>query len=449
MTAELAPDIPRLYTAVAEWLACVVMICAAGPRKNLVRVVVIGSAALPAFVVLQHIAGMLPLSLWMVGMFSAAALMVVLIWLCADVEWSGALYVGVRAFVLAELVASLEWQLQYFFLGDPSQSSTAVEALWLTVTYIIVFPVVYWMLRNAFQSVGPLKIDSGALTGAIAIALATFFVSNLSFAPIATPFSGTLALEVLNIRTLIDATGFAALYAQESMRLRAAEAVELEGAQVLLRSQHNQYLQSRANIDEVNRKYHDLKHYIAAIRAESEPERRSEYLDRLEQSVKGYENQVHSGNAAMDAILTAKQSACNQSRITITSVVDGRAVGFIDPLDLSVVLGNALDNAIESVSSIPDDERKLIKVAVFRQGEFAVVRVENYFDSDVTFTGGLPVTTKRDARNHGYGLRNLREVVEGYGGTVTVNAADGWFAVRVLFPVPVNWEEDPDGRSDW
>ena len=103
------------------------------------------------------------------------------------------------------------------------------------------------------------------------------------------------------------------------------------------------------------------------------------------------------------------------------------------PTDLSVLIGNALDNAIEGVSKIEDPEKRLIHISVSRQKSFVRLRVENCCEEEVRFAGGLPVTRK-DARYHGYGMKSIRSVVEKYEGSLTVKAQDGWFELRILFP---------------
>lgn len=436
MTGELLPDIPRIYTAFAEWLGVIVVVSAVGWRSARKRAMIAAALSLPLFVALQLFSGELPISFWMVGMLAALVLIVVTAYICANVDWSGAVYVGVRAFILAELVASLEWQLQFYFGRHEYTTIWRLDTLWMAAIYAITFVLAYFLMRRSFQSIGPLRIDAGGVLGAVAIALATFLGSNVSFGPFESPFSGSGALDVANIRTLMDFAGFVALYAQESLRMRASEAAELEGAQMMLRAQHDQYLLSRANIDEVNRKYHDMKHHIAAIRAEPSEWKRSEQLDHLEQSVLEYDNQVNSGNLAVDAILSAKKVSSRKLSITMTEVLDGNALDFVDPLDLATILGNAVDNAIEAASLVEREDKRLIKIAVFRQGDFAVLRVENHYRVPVQMVDGFPLTIKRDKRNHGYGLRNVREVVERYGGSVVVSAEDNWFTLKILIPMP-------------
>ena len=116
-------------------------------------------------------------------------------------------------------------------------------------------------------------------------------------------------------------------------------------------------------------------------------------------------------------------------------MADGAKLDFLKPTDLSILIGNALDNAIESVEKISDPDKRLIHVSVNRQKCFLRIRVENCYEGDIRFVGGLP-STRKDARYHGYGMKSIRSVVEKYNGSMTVKAEDGWFELRLLFPVP-------------
>ena len=158
--------------------------------------------------------------------------------------------------------------------------------------------------------------------------------------------------DIFNIRTLVDLGGIAILYAYHLQRAELQMRHELETIDSILRSQYAQYQQSRESIDLINRKYHDLKHQIAALRAEPDAERRSAWLDEMESDINAYEAQNKTGNPVLDTVLlTGKSLYCQKHGIH----PDGgggrrrRWRGW-SPMDLCTLVGNALDNAIESVT---------------------------------------------------------------------------------------------------
>lgn len=436
MIVDELPDIPRMITGIAEWGACLVYIALVPKRVRRLALVLILVAALPVLVLVQTVVGMLPLGLWPVGMLIASASMFALILVCADVRPKGAGELLARAFVLAELTASLEWQLDlHFFGGSPGWDVLRIALV--VVVYSAALASAWVIERRNFPADLRIPADGRALAAALSIAGVTFLMSNLSFVVHDSPFSGREGREVFYIRTLVDFAGFVALYAIRSQRLTLHRLVEVQSMNTLLHNQHEQYLRSRQQRETVNARYHDLKNYVAAIRHETDEKARSGIVDDLEASMRGFAGlAIDTGNPVVDTMLATKISEAELAGVTVTSVVDGSAVDFMDAIDVVTVLGNAMDNALEAVREVPDPERKLVRIAIYRQEGFVLLRFENYFGGELARSDELPPTSKDDAQHHGYGLKNIRHAAEKYGGTVTVHSENGWFVLRVLLPVP-------------
>jgi len=433
---ETLPDIPRVLTGLAEWAACLVYVLLRRQRLNVRRLVLVAAVALAVLVAVQELADQLPLALWSVGMAGAVACMFGFIVTAARVSARDAGYFAARALVLAELAAALHWQMHCFFFLPPGRPGVGWQVAFGALMYVVAFAGAYLVEARHFRPAQPLEVSHGELASAVAIALVTFFMSNISFLNANTPFSGRLGLEIFYIRTLVDLCGFVALYAQQGQRLQLRARAEVKAVDEMLRRQHEQYLQSKRSIDVVNRKYHDLKHQIAVIRAESDEHRRASYLDDLEASVSGYAAQADTGNGVLDVVLTTKAMECAEKGVDLTYVADGATLDFMSAMDVSAVFGNALDNAIDAVMAVPDPERRLIKVAVYATGGFVLATFENYFSGQLRTEDGDIVTRRADRDRHGYGLKSIRYTAEKYGGSMTVNAEDDWFVLRILLPVP-------------
>jgi len=438
MISDVLPDIPRVYTALAEWSAALVYILLIRKRLNAPRLAAAVAVGLAVLVGLQVAAGHFPIALWTLGMMLALAAMYALIYGCAEVSAKDAGYFVARAFVLAELVASLQWQLHTYLFRTGTDAPAVPAGLLLVGIFGVAFVGAFFIERRHFSPTWSLDVDTRGLLSAVAIALITFLTSNLSFVTTSTPFSGQRGTEIFYIRTLVDLAGYVALYAQQGQRLELRRAREVEAMDRLLHSQHEQYLQSRRSMEVVDRKYHDLKHYIAALRAEKDPVARTGYLNQLEDSIRAYGAQVDTGNSVLDAILTARGAQYAEDDVTLTCVADGQALGFMSAVDISALVGNALDNALEAVLAVDDRDRRLVQVAIFAQDGFVIMRFENYFEAQLDFDGDLPRTSKGDRRHHGYGLKNMLQIAESYGGTLTVWAEADWFTVRVLIPRPAS-----------
>ena len=414
------PDIPRLYTALAEWCACLIYVL---PLRGRLRGWRFGLAAAGTLAVQGAFLGLtggLPLPFWIPCMAAAVGLMFLFLWLCGGGTALDAGYLCVQAFVLAELAASLEWQLHCFLWPDGAQSVPGF--LVLAGIYGGVFLLMGWLVRRH-------------LTPEQRFGVAVFAVSNLSFVSAHTPFSGPYGAVVLNIRTLVDLGGVAILFAHllqcGELRIRR----ELEAVQNVLQNQYIQYQQSRESIELINRKYHDLKHQIAVLRAEPDAARRGAFLDAMEADIRQYEAQNKTGNSVLDTVLTSKSLYCARNQITLTCVADGKLLDFMDVMDLCTLVGNALDNAIEYEEKIADPEKRLIHMTISAQKGFVLLRLENYCEDQLAFEDGLPASTKGDPRFHGYGLKSIRYVARKYGGSATARVERSWFELKVLLPM--------------
>ena len=444
------PDIPRLYTALAEWGACIIYIMVLRRRlKGWLLVGVLGTA-LAVQSLFLHFTGLRFIGnmdqgfrnlTWLLCMVLAVGAMFLLIWGCCRIGPMDAAYCCIRAFVLAEFAASLEWQLHCFFW--PSEDEPVLPAFGLLLTiYGGAFLLVWLVERSHMPRDGHMGINRRELCSAVVIGIAVFFVSNLGFVPLRTPFSSQYDAGVLIVRTVVDLGGLAILYAHHIQCCELRTRQELESIAQVLQNQYIQYQQSKENIDMLDRKYHDLKHQITILRAELDVERRNDYLEEMEREIKIYEAQNKTGNPVLDTILTSKNLYCVQHGIGLTCVVDGKLLAFMDSMDLSAIFGNALDNAIECEEQVADPERRLIHITVSAQKCFVLLTFENYFEGSLAFEEQFPVTTKGNRAFHGYGLKSIRYVAQKYGGTMAVSAENNWFELKILIPIPESRERD-------
>lgn len=440
MIDNLMPDIPRIYTAIAEWLACLLFIIPLKKRFDRFKTVGMMAVSLVLQSVFLVATGGLIIYLWIPCMIVAVMLMILFIYGCCDISITDAAYFGMIAFVVAEFMASVEWQIVCFFWNGQ------LPAIWLKMPLLVVIygAIALILLRlihvhlpkDAKMDISKKEYFSGLL-----IAVAVFAVSNMSYLTVNTPFSGRYSFEIGNIRTLVDLGGIAILYAHliQCCELRVRK--ELEAVQSVLQNQYVQYKQSRENIELINYKYHDLKHQIAFLRSESDPAKREEFLNRMEEEIRQYEAQNKTGNKVLDTVLTTKSLYCAKHGITFTCVADGTLLDFMDVMDICSIFGNALDNAIECELKIADKEKRLIHVTVSKQKNFLILRFENYYEEALQYQEGKLVTTKKDKEYHGYGLKSIRYTVNKYEGAVSIDTNGNWFELKILIPMKVSSEK--------
>ena len=440
MNTVYLSDIPRLFTAAAEWCACLTVIAKYPRRCGGLRLWGLLGLGLAGQCLFMMLTDALPLWLWLPCMAAAVGMMLALIAACCDMPLASAGYCTVRAFLLAEFAASLEWQLYsyaLFALGwqEMGAGRAALAVGMLAGVYAAVFLGMYGLEKRRDDPRAAMTFQLRELGSPALIALACFFLSNLSFVYRDAPFTGSQLTDIYNVRTLVDLAGVAMLYAYHVQRCELYMQRELDAIQNILQNQYAQYRQSRESIEVINHKYHDLKHQIAVLRAEPDAQRRSAYLDGMEEEIRDYEAQNKTGNSVLDTVLTGKSLYCARHGVELTCVADGARLGFMDVMDICTIFGNILDNAIEYELGVEEQGKRLIHLAVYAKKDFLVIRCENYCPEILKFQDGLPVSTKTDAAYHGYGIKSIRRAAGKYGGAVTVHNAEEWFQIKVVVPL--------------
>ena len=419
------PDIPRLYTALAECLAVLLFTPALAPRFSRAvtgGITLLWAAVLSAFLGLT---GDVPGGLWIPCMVTAIGLSYLYLWGVWSITLLEAGYHCARAFILAELAASVEWQL-HCALWPARGPREPLSLLLLALVYGALFGIMCYLQHRRPQPAGHLQIGGSAALTAVMLALTAFAVSNLGFLP-----GSEINMSIFSIRTLVDFSGVLILSVQHEQLQENALHSELAAMDEVLHRQYEQYKRSKEGINLINRRYHELKVQLARIREEQDQTKQNAAIAAMEQNIRQYEAENKTGNPVLDILLTAKSMECQEKQIRMTSVADGHLLDHLSTREICTLVGTALDNAIESCAAEQDPEKRLIRTAVYAQNGFVLFRVENYCQKPVELgADGLPL---RSAHG-GYDLRSLRAAAQQHGGSMTVHWEDGWFTLRVLLP---------------
>ncbi|MBQ8093394.1 MAG: sensor histidine kinase, partial [Clostridia bacterium] len=201
----------------------------------------------------------------------------------------------------------------------------------------------------------------------------------------------------------------------------------------LVRDRQTQYEFSKENIDKINRKCHDLKHQLKALEYLSDQERMKQ-IRETQHAIDFYDAVVHTGNEALDVLLTEKSVYCMNRAIRLSCTVTSSRLQVIELVDLYTLLGNAIDNAIESVDRLDENEKKVISLNVSDLGQMLHIQIENYYAGTLELADGLPVTTKEDRDNHGYGVKSIRSIISKYGGDMQISLEGQVFSLQILIP---------------
>lgn len=203
---------------------------------------------------------------------------------------------------------------------------------------------------------------------------------------------------------------------------------ELNEIHRIMENGKKQHELAKKSIDLINMKYHDLRHQSELLQKKGGMAQ--EAREELDQALHDYAVLARTGNEVLDTILTEKTLLCQKQGTRLTCVVDGKALGFVKAHHLYVLLGNAIDNAMEAVLLLPEDERE-ISLTMRQLGNMVGIHLENRYGGELVLRDGLPVSAK-DKDYHGFGMLSIRTIAEKYGGAVKVDAREHVFGLDII-----------------
>lgn len=195
------------------------------------------------------------------------------------------------------------------------------------------------------------------------------------------------------------------------------------------------YAGLQTKVEQARKTNHDLKHLIASVRYYIETDDKSglnRFCDDIEENQLSHNNIPYTGNSAADGVLYhySLKAEASHVRFTYTGIIDSK--GILD-LDLCVLLGNALDNALTGCMTIPDD--RSITVVAQSEPETLSFIVQNTFDGKVETNQDTLLSRKR-VNSEGIGLSSMQSVCGKYGGTMETKWDENTFTVLFVLTRP-------------
>lgn len=207
-----------------------------------------------------------------------------------------------------------------------------------------------------------------------------------------------------------------------------------EQNQKQLLDQKLHYIQMQQYVENVRAQHHDLKHHIAAIQR---------FIDTDDkQGLQEYTNQFlaqnvtdvlipYTGNAAADGVVYRYMQLAQQNDVDFhyTGIIYSNG---ISDMDLCVLLGNALDNALTGCLTIP--ENRSISLVSKKEDGLLSIMVHNTFDGKIEQTGTTFLSRKRD-RVPGVGMQSMQTICDRYNGILQTSWNESSFSILFLLPI--------------
>ena len=178
--------------------------------------------------------------------------------------------------------------------------------------------------------------------------------------------------------------------------------------------------------------YHDHLQALKAYIDNQDTAAARQYLNELEDKLDAVDPLVHSGNAMLDAIVNAKLTLAERLHIPVNEKVIVGNTPLIKDVDLVVILGNLLDNAIEAISEQPPHEKRQLRLYIGIVKQQFYISVTNTRPADQVIDYQY-ASTKSDKR--GLGIRRVNKLVAKYDGMINRQYEASVFVTEIAIPI--------------
>lgn len=187
-----------------------------------------------------------------------------------------------------------------------------------------------------------------------------------------------------------------------------------EQAEQQMRSQLKHMDEIILNQNEIRAMRHDMNSHLITLKGYFDTEdiaKGKHYTSNLINQFQNITPSIDTGNNALDSIISAKRALAESKGIIFNSKIRIQKNLPIDPGDISVIFGNALDNSIEACDRLPENKKKIINVLLQQDSTVILCKISNTAPEK---TSNFFESTKMDKVNHGFGLNNMQKALEKY-----------------------------------
>lgn len=330
--------------------------------------------------------------------------------------------VAITATLTTLLVAKLPGNQVAFLLSHFS----GIRVTSICLTKLLFFVITRIILR--IKESGKLKgMDVIALV--IVPMLSDLAITLMMYAAIQEPSIQTIVLYAVGIVLILNIVVY-------FLFIRLGKAGKIKTEMALLALQ-NECLQENAKdienmYDTVRALRHDLKNHLLCILSMAE-ERDVEGIEQYTRQLLQQQNTVNklimfSGNKVLDAIINSKSAAAERAGVRLSAIITTPLAG-ISPEDITIILGNALDNAIRAAK---DSKRKVVDIHIQPQGAYSSIVIANDIAHPVLSDNPALRTTKNIRYRHGFGIQNMRQAVERNQGLIRFYEQNDRFICDIL-----------------
>ena len=224
------------------------------------------------------------------------------------------------------------------------------------------------------------------------------------------------------------------IYIVIEMKKENEERIKEKQAYNRLETKNDYYEKVEESQNQIRRLYHDMNNHLYNIQMMNKSsEDASDYIVSLQNELKEARKTRVSGNSLFDIIVDEKMNICKNKGIEFDIDVDSKNTGFIKNMDMSSILANILDNAIEACDKMTSN-KKYIKLTSMWADDMFVIICENSKENEVKKIGDRFITDKLNKSEHGIGIKSVEKAVKNYNGNMMIFCDNNLFKVKIMIP---------------
>lgn len=306
------------------------------------------------------------------------------------------------------------------------------EIYYFLISYIamlIIYPLIYLLVARKLKD----YIDStNVVANLVAIVLIIsveiilgiyeqkIFLSDF-------PNHKAISLLINSSNIIITAFNLVFIYITAILQHKKEENIILN---LINNKNQSRYELAKVTVEEINMKYHDLKH---ALKKEDLDD---ELKKEIEETITNYKAIVNTNNKGVNVAIYEAQLRSIKEHIDLNVLIDGSIPNNIKNHHIYSVLSNLLENAIEATKKLAEPNKKHISLNIKSIKGSTIINIENFVDEKIVFKNGFPLTSKKDKSSHGYGLKSVSNIINNkYDGTISFKQIDDKFIVNIVLPI--------------
>ncbi len=256
--------------------------------------------------------------------------------------------------------------------------------------------------------------------------------------------SASTKFDIMIMALLLTASNIALIVGIVKMLRDNKKYLELLKLQEKTNLEHNYYQNVKNNYIKTKELYHDMKNHLICIKEMSKNNYdTSNYIKNLEKKLDKYNNMFDTGNIALNIILKEKKELCMKKEIRFITGIDFTQCNFINEEDVCSIFSNAIDNAIEACDKIKEGN-KSISLQGRLINNFFAIKISNTKSNTIIEKNKCLITSKKNKEFHGLGIKSIKNTLEKYSGTSTIEFTDTMFALNILIPLNNHYSNNND-----